>query len=67
MCNVCYLFVVSLYYCHRVKAQLQFNKYIYVKEMALPSWSILWRGKEKVVTPAFTDIYSFEPLNNGRL
>jgi hypothetical protein len=30
MCNVCYLSVVLLYYCHRVKAQLQFNKYIYI-------------------------------------
>jgi hypothetical protein len=28
VCNVCYLSVVLLYYCHRVKAQLQFNKYI---------------------------------------
>jgi hypothetical protein len=30
MCNLCYLSVVLLYYCHRVKAQLQFNKYIYI-------------------------------------
>jgi hypothetical protein len=29
VCNVCYLSVVLLYYCHRVKAQFQFNKYIY--------------------------------------
>jgi hypothetical protein len=28
--NVCYLSVVLLYYCHWVKAQLQFNKYIYI-------------------------------------
>jgi hypothetical protein len=28
VCNVCYLSVVLLYYCHQVKAQLQFNKYI---------------------------------------
>jgi hypothetical protein len=28
VCNVCYLSVVLLYYCHRVKVQLQFNKYI---------------------------------------
>jgi hypothetical protein len=28
LCNVCYLSVVLLYYCHRVKAQLQFNKYL---------------------------------------
>jgi hypothetical protein len=28
LCNVCYLSVVLLYYCHRVKAQLQFNKYV---------------------------------------
>jgi hypothetical protein len=28
VCNVCYLSVVLLYYCHRVKAQLQFNRYI---------------------------------------
>jgi hypothetical protein len=26
VCNLCYLSVVLLYYCHRVKAQLQFNK-----------------------------------------
>jgi hypothetical protein len=30
VCNVCYLSVVLLYYCHWVKAQLQFNKYIHV-------------------------------------
>jgi hypothetical protein len=30
VCNVCYLSVVLLYYCHRVKAQLQFNIYIYI-------------------------------------
>jgi hypothetical protein len=29
VCNMCYLSVV-LYYCHRVKAQLQFNKYMCV-------------------------------------
>jgi hypothetical protein len=29
VCNVCYLSVVLLYYCHGVKAQLHFNKYIY--------------------------------------
>jgi hypothetical protein len=28
VCNVCYLSVVLLYYCHLVKAQLHFNKYI---------------------------------------
>jgi hypothetical protein len=28
VCNVCYLSVVLLYYCHWVKVQLQFNKYI---------------------------------------
>jgi hypothetical protein len=27
VCNVCYLSVLLLYYCHRTKAQLQFNKY----------------------------------------
>jgi hypothetical protein len=30
VCNLCYLSVVLLCYCHRVKAQLQFNKYIYI-------------------------------------
>jgi hypothetical protein len=34
LCNVCYLDVVLLYYCHRVKAPLQFNKYIYKKASA---------------------------------
>jgi fatty acid desaturase len=29
VCNVCYLSVLLLYYCHRAKAQLHFNKYIY--------------------------------------
>jgi hypothetical protein len=29
VCNVCYLSVVLLYYCHRFKAQLQFNNYLY--------------------------------------
>jgi hypothetical protein len=29
VCNVCYLSVV-LYYCHRLKAQFQLNKYIYI-------------------------------------
>jgi hypothetical protein len=29
VCNVCYLSVVLLYYCHWAKAQLQFNIYIY--------------------------------------
>jgi hypothetical protein len=28
VCNVCYLSVQLLYYCHRAKAQLQFNIYI---------------------------------------
>jgi hypothetical protein len=32
VCNVCYLSVLLLYYFHRAKAQLQFNKYIYIKE-----------------------------------
>jgi hypothetical protein len=32
VCNVCYLSVVLLYYCHRVKVQLQFNKYIYINK-----------------------------------
>jgi hypothetical protein len=27
---MCYLCVVLLYYCHRVKTQLQYNKYIYI-------------------------------------
>jgi hypothetical protein len=31
VCNLCYLSVVLLCYFHRVKAQLQFNKYIYIK------------------------------------
>jgi hypothetical protein len=31
VCNLYYLSVVLLYYCHRVKAQLHFNKYIYIK------------------------------------
>jgi hypothetical protein len=26
LCNVCYLSVLLLYYCHRAKTQLQFNK-----------------------------------------
>jgi hypothetical protein len=30
VCNICYLSVVLLYYCHRVKAKLQFNIYIYI-------------------------------------
>jgi hypothetical protein len=30
VCNLCHLSVVLLYYCHRVKALLQFNKYIYI-------------------------------------
>jgi hypothetical protein len=30
VCNVRYLSVVLLYYCHRVKAQLQFNIYLYI-------------------------------------
>jgi hypothetical protein len=30
VCNVCYLSVLLLYYCHRAKAQVQFNKYIYI-------------------------------------
>jgi hypothetical protein len=29
VCNVCYLSIVLLCYCHPVKAQLQINKYIY--------------------------------------
>jgi hypothetical protein len=29
VCNVCYLSVVLLYYCHRVKAQLHSNEYIH--------------------------------------
>jgi hypothetical protein len=29
VCNVCYLSIVLLYYCHRAEVQLQFNKYIY--------------------------------------
>jgi hypothetical protein len=30
VCNMCYLSVVLLYYCHRAEAQLQINKYIYI-------------------------------------
>jgi hypothetical protein len=30
VCILCYLSVVLLYYCHRVKTQLQFNIYIYI-------------------------------------
>jgi hypothetical protein len=30
LCVMCYLFVVLLYYCHRAKAQLQFNIYVYI-------------------------------------
>jgi hypothetical protein len=30
VCNVCCLSVLLLYYCHRAKAQLQFNIYIYI-------------------------------------
>jgi hypothetical protein len=30
VCNLCYLSVVLLYYCHRAEAQFQFNKYIYI-------------------------------------
>jgi hypothetical protein len=30
VCNVCYLSVVLLYYCHRAEAKLQINKYIYI-------------------------------------
>jgi hypothetical protein len=30
VCNVCYLSVLLLYYCHRAKAQLPFNLYIYI-------------------------------------
>jgi hypothetical protein len=30
VCNVCYLSVVLLYYCHRADAQLQLNIYIYI-------------------------------------
>jgi hypothetical protein len=29
VCNMYYLSVVLLYYCHRVKAQFQFNNYIF--------------------------------------
>jgi hypothetical protein len=35
VCNVCYLSVVLLYCCHRVKAQLQFNIYIYIYKFQL--------------------------------
>jgi hypothetical protein len=30
VCNVCHLSVLLLYYCHRAKAQLPFNKNIYI-------------------------------------
>jgi hypothetical protein len=30
VCNICYLSVVLLYYCHQAEAQLQINKYIYI-------------------------------------
>jgi hypothetical protein len=35
VCNVCYLSVVLLYYCHRAEAQVQFNKYIYIYKYEL--------------------------------
>jgi hypothetical protein len=39
VCNVFYLSVVLLYYCHRVKAKLQFNKYIYIyKTLCFQNW-----------------------------
>jgi hypothetical protein len=30
VCNMCYLSVVLLYYCHWAEAQFQINKYIYI-------------------------------------
>jgi hypothetical protein len=33
VCNVCFLSAVLLYYCHRVKSQLHFHKYIYVSNV----------------------------------
>jgi hypothetical protein len=48
VCNVCYFSVVLLYYCHRVKAQLQYNKYIYIARPAQreghPSFNPLGRA-----------------------
>jgi hypothetical protein len=45
VCNVCHFSVVLLYYCHRVKAQLQFNKYMYVcKSKVSEAISVTGRG-----------------------
>jgi hypothetical protein len=30
VCNMCYVSVVLLYYCHRAEAHLHFNIYIYI-------------------------------------
>jgi hypothetical protein len=39
VCNVCCLSVVLLYYCHRVKAQLQFNKCLQRTALPVPDHS----------------------------
>jgi hypothetical protein len=49
VCNVCYLSVVLLYYRHRVKAQLQFNKYIYIYIYTSPPLSIPPNGSQRPV------------------
>jgi hypothetical protein len=36
VCNVCYLSVLLLYYCHRAKVQLQFNVYTYTVDTLTP-------------------------------
>jgi hypothetical protein len=50
VCNVCYLSVVLLYYCHRAEAQLQFNKYIYIYILQGPQASQCFIGTRMFIT-----------------
>jgi hypothetical protein len=58
VCNVCYLSVLLLYYCHRNKAQLQFNKCIYLPLISSSSSS----SSSCTLSPNFSHFVSIEVL-----
>jgi hypothetical protein len=48
MCNVYYSSVLLLYYCHRAKAQLQFNKYIH---SVIPAAALVYLEARHRISP----------------
>jgi hypothetical protein len=63
VCNVCYLFVVLLYYCQRVNAQLQFNTDIYIYIYISNSMFIVLKQEKIESEGSDDDVYHSESLD----